>query len=126
MRMGAIRLAPTAAPKVEQQDEPMCEDKQQADAMAGELKALNDSRKALTIKETQKACEMLEAAEKIDDVVVVYLPDCHESLAGIIAGKLREKYTGTLYHLSNFSIKLTLFDSKQTITRQQRGRAERT
>ncbi len=78
----------------------LCEDKQQADAMAGELKALNDSRKALTIKETQKACEMLEAAEKIDNVVVVYLPDCHESLAGIIAGKLREKYYKPVFVLT--------------------------
>lgn len=78
----------------------LCEDKQQADAMAGELKALNDSRKALTIKETQKACEMLEAAEKIDNVVVVYLPDCHESLAGIIAGKLRERYYKPVFVLT--------------------------
>lgn len=78
----------------------LCEDKQQADEMAGELKALNDSRKALTIKETQKACEMLEAQEKIDNVVVVYLPECHESLAGIIAGKLREKYYKPVFVLT--------------------------
>lgn len=78
----------------------LCEDKQQADSMAGELKALNDSRKALTIKETQKACEMLEAAERIDNVVVVYLPDCHESLAGIIAGKLRERYYKPVFVLT--------------------------
>ena len=70
----------------------MEEDRAAAASMAGELKALNDSRKALTVQETQKACENLDAAEVLDKVLVVYLPECHESLAGIIAGKLRERY----------------------------------
>lgn len=78
----------------------LCEDRQEADRMAGELKALNDSRKALTIKETQKACEMLDSQEKMDKVILVYLPDCHESLAGIIAGKLREKYYRPVFVLT--------------------------
>lgn len=67
-------------------------DRAMAGSMAGELKALNDSRKALTIEETKKACEALDAEGTLDKVLVVYLPECHESLAGIIAGKLRERY----------------------------------
>lgn len=70
----------------------LCEDKLEADTMAGELKALNDSRKSLTLQETKKACELLDRQETLDPVLVVFLPDCHESLAGIIAGKLRERY----------------------------------
>ena len=70
----------------------LCEDKPEADRMAGELKALNDSRKSLTVKETKKACDMLDRAGAEDKVLVVFLPDCHESLAGIIAGRLREHY----------------------------------
>lgn len=70
----------------------LSEDKLEADTMAGELKSLNDSRKALTIKETQKACDMLDKSGEPDKVMVICLPECHESLAGIIAGKLRERY----------------------------------
>lgn len=78
----------------------LCEDRRQADTMAGELKALNDSRKALTLEETKKACELLASGGKTDKVLVVYLPDCHESLAGIIAGKLREKYYKPVFVLT--------------------------
>ena len=60
--------------------------------MAGELKALNDSRKLLTMRETKKACEILDKSGATDKVLVVYLPECHESLAGIIAGRLKEHY----------------------------------
>lgn len=78
----------------------LSENKPEADEMAGELKALNDSRKALTMKETQKACEMLDAQEVQDKVLVVFLPECHESLAGIIAGKLRERYYKPVFVLT--------------------------
>lgn len=67
--------------------------REEAEELAGDLKALNDSRKDLTVKGTLRAIELIEETElKQDRVLVVYLPDCHESLAGIIAGRIREKY----------------------------------
>lgn len=67
--------------------------KEEAERLAGDLKALNDSRKELTVKGTEDAIRLIEQSTLKDDrVLVVYLPDCHESLAGIIAGRLREKY----------------------------------
>lgn len=69
------------------------QDKGEADNIAGELKALNDSRKAMTLEGVEKACDLIESgAYDGDKVLVVCLPDCHESLAGIIAGRIREKY----------------------------------
>lgn len=69
------------------------EDEDEAARLAGDLKALNDSRKALTETGTQSAYEMIEGSSLRDDrVLVVFLPECHESLAGIIAGRVREKY----------------------------------
>ena len=68
-------------------------DRARAEKLAGDLKALNDSRKGLTVKGTQEAIRKIEETPLHKDrVLVVYLPDCHESLAGIIAGKVREKY----------------------------------
>ena len=64
------------------------EDEEEAAKLAGDLKALNDSRKALTEKGTEKAYKLIESS----DLMVVFLPECHESLAGIIAGRIREKY----------------------------------
>ncbi len=62
-------------------------------SLASELFNLNVSRKSLTEEYTQKAIELVEGSQqKKDPVLVVYLPDCHESIAGIIAGRLREKY----------------------------------
>ena len=61
--------------------------------LANELKSLNDSRKDMTQKGVEEACHLLESTlGKQDQVLVLYLPDCHESLAGIIAGRIREKY----------------------------------
>ena len=69
------------------------EDEEEAAKLAGDLKALNDSRKALTEKETEEAYKLIESSDlKNDRVMVVFLPECHESLAGIIAGRIREKY----------------------------------
>ena len=65
----------------------------QAEKLAGDLKALNDSRKDLTAKGTTEAIRLIEETDLGQDkVLVVYLPDCHESLAGIIAGRIRERY----------------------------------
>ena len=65
----------------------------EAVALAAELKNLNDIRKEMTVKGTEEAVDCIEknGLEK-DRVLVVYLPEVHESLAGIIAGRIREKY----------------------------------
>lgn len=64
-----------------------------AGEMALELKELNDRRKDMTIKGVADAERYIEENYMTeDDVYVIYLPDCHESLAGIVAGKIREKY----------------------------------
>ncbi|MBR1693127.1 MAG: single-stranded-DNA-specific exonuclease RecJ [Lachnospiraceae bacterium] len=67
--------------------------KAEAVRLAGELKDLNDSRKEMTRQGVEQAiCCVEEQGLCKDRVLVVYLPDCHESLAGIIAGRIREKY----------------------------------
>ena len=77
-------------------------DKKEADILAGDLKALNDSRKDLTVIAVEQAIEQVETtAINNDRVLVVYLPDCHESLAGIVAGKVREKYYKPVFVLTN-------------------------
>lgn len=61
--------------------------------LAEDLKAFNDSRKEMTERGVEEAVQMIESTSLKDDrVLVVYLPDCHESIAGIIAGRIREKY----------------------------------
>ena len=65
----------------------------EADLLAGDLKALNDSRKDMTAQAVEEAFIQVENSELKDaDVLVVYLPECHESLAGIVAGKVRERF----------------------------------
>lgn len=69
------------------------EDQDSAAKAAGDLVALNQSRKAMTEEGKELAIQMIESSSLSEDpVLVVYLPQCHESLAGIIAGRLREKY----------------------------------
>ncbi len=78
-----------------------CEDAGEAARLAGDLKALNDSRKALTEKGKDAAIQLIESTDlKNDPVLVVYLPECHESLAGIIAGRIREKYNRPVFVLT--------------------------
>lgn len=78
-----------------------CEDFREAVRLAGELKALNDSRKEMTLQETDKAIAMIEEGTLSQDkVLVVYLPECHESLAGIIAGRIRERYHKPVFVLT--------------------------
>lgn len=61
--------------------------------LARELKSLNEERKDLTQQGVEAAVELIEgSAMKEDRVLVVHLPDCHESIAGIIAGRVRELY----------------------------------
>ncbi|MBQ7781600.1 MAG: single-stranded-DNA-specific exonuclease RecJ [Lachnospiraceae bacterium] len=68
-------------------------DTRTAVTIAGELKEMNDSRKTMTLMGLEQASKYVEENHMADDkVLVIYLPDCHESLAGIIAGRIREKY----------------------------------
>lgn len=69
------------------------ETEQEAGRIAADLKALNDSRKELTKQgERDAIAQIEEMGLNRDDILVVYLPDCHESLAGIIAGRVKERY----------------------------------
>lgn len=68
-------------------------DREKAARLAGDLTDLNQSRKALTEKGKEEAIQMVETTSLSQDkVLVIFLPDCHESIAGIIAGRIREKY----------------------------------
>ena len=71
----------------------LAEKREEAARLAGDLKALNESRKEMTRQGEEKAVRLVEGSDlKYDKVLVVYLPECHESLAGIIAGRLREHF----------------------------------
>lgn len=59
---------------------------------AKELVKINESRKNMTVAFTNKAIKLVEENYKSDRVLVVYMPECHESLAGIVAGRLREHF----------------------------------
>lgn len=65
------------------------EDYRKAVPLAADLKNLNDSRKAMTEMGLEQAVKLVKRDDK---VLVLYLPACHESLAGIIAGRIRERY----------------------------------
>ncbi len=71
----------------------LAETEEQAAALAAEVRALNELRKDMTARNVEKAIRLIEESElKQDKVLVVYLTDCHESIAGIIAGRIRERY----------------------------------
>lgn len=75
--------------------------RREAVMLAEDLKALNDSRKEMTEKGVEQAVDLIENTSlKEDKVLVVYLPDCHESIAGIIAGRIREKYYRPVFVLT--------------------------
>ncbi len=77
-------------------------DKGEAAALAEELVALNASRKAMTEQGVDEAVVQIETGTvKNDAVLVIYLPDCHESIAGIIAGRIRERYYRPVYILTD-------------------------
>lgn len=67
-------------------------DQTEAVQIANELKDLNDSRKELTKRYQTEAIHQAEKMIETDKVLVIYLSDCHESLAGIIAGRIKERY----------------------------------
>lgn len=68
------------------------QDPDRVSGLADELKELNDVRKNMTAKGETEAIEQVERFYMSDKVLVVFLPECHESLAGIIAGRLREHF----------------------------------
>lgn len=77
-------------------------DRAKAERLAGDLKALNESRKELTAQGTEEAIRKVEDMDlEQNKVLVVYLPDCHESLSGIIAGRIREKYERPCFVLTD-------------------------
>lgn len=65
-------------------------DYEKAVLISGELKALNESRKNMTVMYSEEAIR--QAENMTDNVLVIFLPDCHESLAGIVAGRVRERF----------------------------------
>lgn len=77
------------------------EDAQKADAIAKELVDLNAQRKDMTAEGVELAKALVEEEYKNDKVLVVYLPDTHESLAGIIAGRIRETYHKPVFVMTN-------------------------
>ena len=79
-----------------------CSDYPKAVKIATELSTLNEERKQLTQEGVEEAIRQVEETEiGKDKVLVVYLPDCHESIAGIIAGRIRERYYKPVFVITN-------------------------
>lgn len=79
-----------------------CEKEREAIFLAAGLRDLNESRKEMTEQGMKEAIEQVETmGYNKDKVMVVYLPHCHESLAGIIAGRIREKYSRPAFVLTD-------------------------
>jgi single-stranded-DNA-specific exonuclease len=77
-------------------------DREEALKMAIELKNLNEERKNMTVAGLERAIYEIENSDLNEDkILVVYLPGCHESLAGIIAGRIREKYNKPVFVLTD-------------------------
>lgn len=79
-----------------------CRTREEALPIAMDLRHMNESRKEMTQKGVE-AAERLIAEHKLEQrkVLILYLPDCHESLAGIIAGRIREKYGKPVFILTD-------------------------
>lgn len=79
----------------------LSQSKGEAMVAAGELKDLNESRKNLTAKGVEEALDVIAKGDMEEDkVMVVFLPEVHESLAGIIAGRIREKFNHPVFLLT--------------------------
>lgn len=80
----------------------LCDTQEKAESLAEELLSLNTERKELTRHGYEEAVEQIESTSlKEDKVLIVYLPDCHESIAGIIAGRIRERYYRPVFVLTD-------------------------
>ena len=74
----------------------------EADMLAGDLKALNERRRDMTDRVVDEAMAKVERTDiRGDKVLVIYLPDCHESLAGLVAGRVRENYYRPVFVLTD-------------------------
>ena len=79
----------------------LAKDQKEAWELAAELKALNDQRKDMTQQGVDEAAAQVEQLYMNDKVLVIFLPDCHESLAGIVAGSIRERYNKPVFVLTH-------------------------
>ena len=70
----------------------LCGEERKAAELAEQLRALNDERKVMTQRGTEEALRQVGERYADDRVLVIFLPDCHESVAGIIAGRVREAF----------------------------------
>lgn len=70
----------------------LCDDAERAAKIAQKLSDINESRKNLTDAFSKKATMIVRDKYPDDKVLVVYIPECHESLAGIVAGRLKEEF----------------------------------
>ncbi len=77
-----------------------CQNEIEAHKIANELKTLNDERKEMTLSATKEAAEIAETMSN-DKILVIYLQNCHESIAGIIAGRIKEIYHKPVFVLTD-------------------------
>lgn len=71
----------------------LMEDDEEAKNLAQEIVDLNDARKNMTKEGVDRAINIIDSTDiNNDKILVVYIPDIHESLAGIVAGRVKEKY----------------------------------
>ena len=83
----------------------LAKDAAEAELLAARLKQLNDERKELTQAAVDLACDQIDGSTEANDrVLVVYLPDCHESIAGIVAGRIRERYGKPTFVVTNAEV----------------------
>ena len=79
----------------------MEDDPERALRSAQKLRELNDSRKSLTEQGVKQALQIVSDQHLLKNrVLVIYLPECHESLAGIIAGRIRERFSRPVFVLT--------------------------
>lgn len=78
----------------------LCGEEDAAREMAVKLKMLNEERKSMTQEGVEEALGQVESLYPEDSVLVIFLPDCHESLAGIIAGRVREAWNRPAFVLT--------------------------
>ena len=77
-------------------------DEREVVKLVNELITLNEKRKELTAQATNNAIAQIEEMKALEKpVLVIYLKDCHESVAGIVAGRIREKYYRPAYVLTD-------------------------
>lgn len=79
-----------------------CTDREEAMQIAMDLRHMNESRKEMTLRGVEEAQRSIRENGLLERrVLIVYLPDCHESLAGIIAGRIREEYGKPVFVLTD-------------------------